>query len=227
MSFERRQMLVYNAYGQRVAIRIDTKPNCFGYVDIVDDDVGFYCLQNLYTQAMRLHCVDYVDRFVDRPRRREEWARVHKFDCDVCLEKDKQIEDLRDVPDLYLSDLFSKPESYGTILKGQKLAYLPLPDSKASRLVKLPDDEEVILELRRQVFALKLSSKMIQTKLEAELSEVKQKLEVVDDDRKWYEKECQTATNLIRMYHLVLNFLPPEASRYASKVDKVVRRKSM
>ena len=227
MSFEKRHLIVYNLYGQKVAIKIVTKPNCFGFVDIIDDDIGSYCLKNLYTQAMRLHNVEYVDRFVDKPRRREEWARVHKVDCDVCFEKDKQFEDLRDVPDLYLSDLFTKPESYGTILKGQKLGYLPLPDPKASQLVKLPGDEEVILGLRRQVFALKLSNKMIRTKLETELAECEQKLRASESDRKWYEKECQTATCLIRMYHLVLNYLPPEATRYANRVNKVVRRKSM
>ena len=176
MSFNNQQIVVYNVYGQRVAIKLVTKPNCFGYIDILDDDAGKYCLRHLYTQALKLHHSEYVDRFVDKPRRQEEWSRIHKSGCDVCDEKAKQFKELRAVPDFDLRRLFECCEAFKAPLRSQKLAYLPKVDLDSSALAQLPSDEEVILELRRELVCSKIACKLWEAKTIVEIKVLRREL---------------------------------------------------
>jgi len=183
MSFNNQQIVVYNIYGQKVAIKLVTKPNCFGYIDIMDDEAGRYVLKHLYTQALKLHHSEYVDRYVDKPRRKEEWSRIHKFDCEVCKEKARQLEELHAVPDLDLKRLFESCETFKAPLRSQKLAFLPRPDPNTSALAQLPSDEDVILELRRELVCTKIACKLWEAKMTAEVKELRHSLKKAELSR--------------------------------------------
>ena len=189
MSFNNQQIVVYNVYGQKVAIKLVTKPNCFGYIDILDDDAGKYCLKHLYTQALRLHHSEYVDRFVDKPRRKEEWSRLHKFDCAVCKEKAQQFEELRSVPDLDLKRLFESCESFKATLRSQKLDFLPKPDLESSALSQLPSDEDVILELRRELVCSKIACKLWEAKMIVDVKLLRRQLAEAKAELSWYKNK--------------------------------------
>ena len=222
--FRHQKLIVYNLYGEKVALNIVTKPNCFGYVDIINDEVGHKCLSLLYNQAMEFHNVDYVDRFVSKPRRREEWGRLHKY-CMVCLQRQIHLQSLEEVPDYHLNDLFVDAERFNTPLRRQKLSLFPPPDPRTTTVARLPDDETTILELRRELFCQKMASTLYVASLKSEIQFLKEQVATLRSQVWCVKKDLEKATRTIRRYSLVVRALPDEVFLALEEVDLALDRK--
>ena len=228
MSFDNnKEVVVYNLYGQRIVLRIATRPNWFGYIDILDDEVGNYCLKHLYTQAIQLHNFDYADRFVGKAKRREEWEKIHYHNCAVCDHRDRITSDLSDDGDdlevLRLRDLFSETQDVVAPLRHQKMALLPKPNPATAELALLPSDEEVILSLRREICSLKVKLLTECQKHQTEMLSFQKEHECAKNELKWYQKECAEGTRIIRKAIAILEAIPPEI---VEKAEIATNRKS-
>ena len=222
--FRHGKLVVYNIYGQKVALKIVTKPNCFGYIEVINDEVGQRCLEIIYSAAMALHDVRYVDRFVDKPRRKEEWRIIHQ-DCLFCLGTQAAVADLNSVPDWNLDRLFTECERFKAPLRRQKLALLPPPDPNATTVAKLPDDETTILELRRELLSHKIASSMYVASLKSEIKLQKEKVSTLRSNCWMVKKDLEEATRKIRRFHLIIKALPDEVYNIAHEVEMRLERK--
>jgi len=226
MSFNNNQVIVYNLYGQRVILRIKTEPNCFGYIDIVDDEVGQYCLSHFRHQALELHDKQYSERYVDRQIGSKTWDDKHAEGvCQICDYKRKCALDLKSVPNFDLRDFFYRAECFDTYTRSQRLPLLPKPDINTSSVAKIPSDEETIKKLRSKVLAHKNAVMLMQLKVNHDFKEQFRIQKELRNELIWYRKECQEATKIIRRYHVILNALPEKAKVFSVEAEAALKRK--
>ena len=209
MSFENDQIVVYNLYGQKVCLKIITKPNCFGYVDLLQDEVGVYVMKHMYTQALRLHHPCYSARFVDKKNRGQEWHDLHSSDkCEVCRLKKWYFDDLGAVPNWRLNELFGDRPYVIAPLREHKLPLLPRPDPEGVTIAKLPSDTEVIMSLRHTLYCQRISQKIEKVKFQAEKQKMIEQKEFLEKEKEWYRVQNVWGDSLIWKYHAILQALP-------------------
>ena len=210
MSFSDNELIVHNIFGQRVVVKINLKPNCYGFVDLVDDEVGDYCMKHSYLEALQLHSHVYSQRYLDKTKKWEEWNRNHSAgQCKICTEKRKVFEELRLEPDFQLAHVFGEGADVHAVLRSHRLPLLPPPDT-FNPVCRLPSDEEVMKELRKELFTLNVNLRFTESRLTDKIMVLTERLRRERVSLNWHMDQWYMAAGLLKKYRQLVELIPSQ-----------------